>query len=181
MKKLFFALMISAALLCAGSVAFAQEQQRPDAAQMAQKWQDRIESEKIAFLTREMSLTPEEAQSFWPVYNQAQKAQRDAVEASFKAFGALDNAIREGKTGKDIDTLLKAYNAAVTAREASSSQYLKEYLKVLSPEKVAKLYIGEERFRQSQIHRLRKQPAAGDAQPQNGWQPWGRKKDSDKQ
>lgn len=29
-----------------------------------------IESLKIAFLSRQLSLTPEEAQKFWPVYNQ---------------------------------------------------------------------------------------------------------------
>lgn len=32
--------------------------------------EDAIESLKIAFLTKQLSLTPEEAQKFWPVYNQ---------------------------------------------------------------------------------------------------------------
>src|SRR5687767_904503 len=33
---------------------------------------EQIESMKIAFLTNKLSLTPEEAQQFWPVYNQYQ-------------------------------------------------------------------------------------------------------------
>ena len=31
---------------------------------------EQIESQKIAFFTAELELTPEEAQLFWPVYNQ---------------------------------------------------------------------------------------------------------------
>lgn len=187
MKNIVYSLFVCAALLLVGTSAGAQDNNRDprhqNGAQMAQQWQERLESEKIAFLTNEMSLTPKEAQAFWPVYNQAQKEQREAVETSFKAFGELDKAIREGKTGKDIEALLKKYTEAVGLREASTSKYLKEYLKILSSEKVAKLYLGEERFRQSQIHRLR-QPGMGPGQPpqqqpQGGWQPWNRKKDTD--
>ena len=35
-----------------------------------ESWKEKMRSEKIAFLTNEISLTPEEAQLFWPVYNQ---------------------------------------------------------------------------------------------------------------
>ena len=36
-------------------------------------WHDKMMSEKIAFITTELELTPEEAQVFWPVYNQIAK------------------------------------------------------------------------------------------------------------
>ena len=36
-------------------------------------WQEKMMSEKIAFITMELELTPEEAQVFWPVYNQIAK------------------------------------------------------------------------------------------------------------
>ena len=180
MKNFVYVFFASASLLLACASASAQDngsaQRRPDGAQMAQAWQERIESEKIAFLTNEMSLTPAEAQAFWPIYNQAQKEQREAIEASFKAFGELDRAVREGKTGKDIEVLLKKYTDAVAGSDASASKYLGEYLKVLSSEKVARLYIGEEKFRQSQIHRLR-QPGQGQ-QPQGTWNK--KKESSDK-
>lgn len=152
--------MICVSALLAFSVsAFGQ---RGDMGDFAKQWQERLESEKIAFLTNEMSLTPKEAQAFWPVYNQAQKEQREAIEASMKAFADLDNALREGKSGKEIDTLLEKYTKAIDSQN-SSSRNLKEYLKVLPAEKVAKLLVGEEKFRQSQIHRLR--------QPMGGGQP----------
>ena len=128
----------------------------------AKQWQERLESEKIAFLTNEMSLTPKEAQAFWPLYNQAQKEQREAIGESMKTFGELDKALREGKTGKELNNLLERYAKAIDNQNVSS-KYLKEYLKVLPAEKVGQLFIGEEKFRQSQIHRLR--------QPMGGGQP----------
>lgn len=135
-----------------------------------QQWQDRLQSEKIAFLTNEMSLTPQEAQNFWPVYNQAQKEQVEATAASFKAFAELDRAIREKRSESEIGSLLKKYAESLD-RTNVSSKYLKEYLKILSSEKVAKLYIGEEKFRQSKIHGLRQPQMMGG---QNQSRPWPR-------
>lgn len=160
MKALFR--IVSVSILLAVSVAaFGQNNNMGD---FARQWQERIESEKIAFLTNEMSLTPKEAQVFWPVYNQAQKEQREAIEASMKAFGELDKALRDGKTGNEVNALLEKYTKAIDNQDVSS-KYLKEYLKVLPAEKVAKLFLGEEKFRQSQINRLR--------QPMVGGQPMG--------
>ena len=131
-----------------------------------QQWQDRLQSEKIAFLTNEMSLTPQEAQVFWPIYNQAQKEQAKAIEDSFKAYAALDSAVRSGKSEKEITPLLQKYIETLENSD-SSAKYLKEYLKVLSSEKVAKLYIGEEKFRQSKIHGLRQPQMMGGQPPQS--------------
>ena len=36
----------------------------------AQEGNDKIESLKIAYITKRLQLTPEESQKFWPVYNQ---------------------------------------------------------------------------------------------------------------
>ena len=154
------------ALLALSAQAFAQNA-NGNMGDFAKQWQDRIESEKIAFLTNEMSLTPKEAQAFWPIYNQAQKEQRDAIEASMKAFGELDKAIRDGKTGRDLNTLLENYTKAVDDQNVSA-KYLKEYLKVLPAEKVGKLLLGEEKFRQSQINRLRQPMMGGQPGPFGG-------------
>ena len=149
------------ALLALSVQAFAQNN-NGNMGDFAKQWQERLESEKIAFLTNEMSLTPKEAQAFWPIYNQAQKEQREAIEASMKAFGELDKALRDGKTGREVNALLEKYTKAVDEQNVSA-KYLKEYLKVLPAEKVGKLFIGEEKFRQTQINRLR--------QPMGGGQP----------
>ena len=150
--------ILVSALLVLSAQAFAQNT-NGNMGDFAKQWQERLESEKIAFLTNEMSLTPREAQAFWPLYNQAQQEQREAIEASMKAFSELDKAIRDGKTGRDLNALLENYTKAVDDQNVSA-KYLKEYLKVLPAEKVGKLLLGEEKFRQSQINRLR-QPMMG--------------------
>lgn len=155
--KAIVRMIIVSAMLALSVSAFGQDNK--SMGDFAKQWQERLESEKIAFLTNEMSLTPKEAQAFWPLYNQAQAAQRESIEESMKAFGELDKALREGKTGKELSILLERYAKAIDNQD-SASKYLKEYLKVLPAEKVGKLFIGEEKFRQSQIHRLR-QPMGG--------------------
>src|ERR1035437_4885758 len=38
---------------------------------------EKMESMKIAFLTQKLDLTPDEAQKFWPVYNEFQKKREE--------------------------------------------------------------------------------------------------------
>jgi hypothetical protein len=48
-------------------------------AQPGENWEkgkDRVESLKIAFITKELALTPKESQAFWPVYNQHQEKEK---------------------------------------------------------------------------------------------------------
>ncbi|MGV3761789.1 hypothetical protein [Parapedobacter sp.] len=54
--------LIALALLLPVTIAVAQESR-------AERF-ERIEAEKIAFITKELNLTPSEAQKFFPVYNQ---------------------------------------------------------------------------------------------------------------
>ena len=69
-------------------------------------------SEKIAFLTSEMQITPEEAQVFWPVYNQIWKEKDEVMKKIFKSFRELEEALDSGKSGKEINKLMEAYLAA---------------------------------------------------------------------
>ena len=45
-------------------------------AQPRQQAQQRVRAMKIAYLTDRMGLTPDEAQKFWPVYNEYEQEQR---------------------------------------------------------------------------------------------------------
>ena len=119
-----------------------------------QDWREKIESEKIAHLTREMSLTPEEAQVFWPLYNEAQQAKRNDFEAMVETYKALQKAIREGADDATVAPLLKQYLAYQGKSEEIDRTYAEKYLKVLPAAKVAKLLLAEEKFRREQIKKL---------------------------
>jgi phage terminase Nu1 subunit (DNA packaging protein) len=120
------------------------------------KQQEPWMAQKIAYLTEVMDLTTEEAQVFWPIYNQAQKEKREAYKAVKQAYANLDKGIQEGKGKKEIKDLLRQYTAALEATQSIDSKYVTQYERVLPVEKVAKLFIGEETFRRQQIQRLGK-------------------------
>ena len=125
--------------------------QRP---QGGNKWMERMRSERIAFLTAETGMTPDEAQKFWPLYNEAEKTRMEAFGKSMQAYGVLEKAVDDGKPAKEIEQLLNAYLNAQKAAQDVDSNYAKKYLKVLPAEKVAKLFVAEEKFRRNQIGRL---------------------------
>ena len=117
-------------------------------------WRERVRSEKVAFMTREIDLTESEAQVFWPVYNQIQKEQREAFEASKQAYEAMEKGIQEGKTGKEMEKLVKAYIDAKEKNDGFETRSFNKLMKVLPAEKVARYYVAEEKFRHQQIGRL---------------------------
>ena len=66
MKQLIFLILLHAAF---GITALAQGNQRD---------LDKLQAYKIAFLTRKLDLSAEEAQKFWPIYNKYEAELRDA-------------------------------------------------------------------------------------------------------
>jgi len=131
-----------------------QQQNHRQGYDFGRDWQQRMKSEKIAYLTSAMGLTPEEAQKFWPIYNQAEAESGKLTAASMTAYVELSKAVKEGKSGKEIETLVNRYVNAEAATRAIDQKYAPQYLKILSPEKVAKLFVGEEEFRRIQMRKF---------------------------
>lgn len=132
-------------------------------------WKQKMMSEKIAFLTMEINLTPEEAQIFWPVYNQINSERDAAMNDIINTFHAMKKAIDEGKSEKEIAECLNKYIAAQEKlRETDNASY-DRYIKVLSVEKVAKLYVAEEKFRRNHIRSMKEgTPKQDGNRPGNG-------------
>ena len=119
-------------------------------------WQNKVQSEKIGFLTVELNLSPEEAQVFWPVYNGISQTKKELQAKVKEAYMALTKALNEDSTtDKEIDKLLDEYIAAKQAVQDAGKGNAAKYRKVLSSKKVAKLYIAEEKFRRQNIRNLK--------------------------
>lgn len=117
-------------------------------------WKQRMMSEKIAFLTTEIGLTPEEGQAFWPVYNQISQEKDAAMHDTFQKYKKLEEAVKAGKSEKELKALLDDYLQALDKSRSIESGMSAKLAKVLSVEKVVKFYIAEEHFRRHQIHKL---------------------------
>ena len=151
MKKVI-SILCALTVLAAG--AWAQEQQHHRRGGNDNGWRERVRAEKVAFLTQEIDLTESEAQVFWPIYNQIQKEQRESFDAVRQAYEAMDKGLKEGKAGKDMEKLVKAYIDAKEKNEGIETKYLNKLMKALPAEKVARYYVAEEKFRHQQIGRL---------------------------
>ena len=91
-----------------------------------QKDVGRLQAYKIAFLTKKLNLTPEEAQRFWPIYNKYEDELRSA------RIENRQNKASEIVTEEKILNIRKKYNG--------------EFSKALSTEKVNTLFKSEREF-----------------------------------
>ena len=106
------------------------------------KMQERIKSMRIAFITEELSLTPEEAQQFWPIFNQFE-AERKALKKSYNIPSDLNDA---------SDTQAEEAVAASLDMEekeiALKRKYYAQLKNVLSAQKIAKLRKANRAFKE---------------------------------
>lgn len=133
---------------------FAQDQQKQGREDRGAGWLEKVKAARVAFLTTELDLSAEEAQAFWPVYNQAQEEKDAAFKETRTAFKAMNAAIKDGKSDKEVAALLKAYLKAAKVPAELDEEYAPEFLKVLPAAKVAKLYASEEKFRKMQFQNM---------------------------
>lgn len=110
---------------------------------------EKVESMRIAFLTQKLDLTPEEAQKFWPVYNEFQK-KRDELHAKKRAERKAAKENLDSLTDKQIEALVDAEMVFRQKNLDLEKEYHGKFKSILPIKKVAKLYKAEEQF----THRL---------------------------
>ena len=148
--KFLSTLIIAVVALASAAAAYAQPAKGP-----GEDWKKKMMSEKVAYFTVELDLTPAEAQKFWPVYNQVEKERDEANAAVFMTYIELEKAIKEKKSEKEISSILDKYIDALDKQGEIDTKADERYRKVLPVAKVAKLYVSEEEFRRQYIRRLR--------------------------
>lgn len=132
MKKYLLLIMLSLGMVFNG---WAQDGDQKDGA-------NKLEALKIAYLTKKLDLSTEEAQRFWPVYNKyADEIRKVRVEQKDKNLPEIDVEDR-------ILNIRKKYNG--------------EFSKALSPEKANLFFRSEKEFggfiqRELQERRLNRQ------------------------
>ena len=123
MKKIYILIVLI------GLAAFAKAQEELP----SEKKQQDIEALKVAFISKELELTPDEAQKFWPVYNQYAKELKTTIK------GDADVLDRDEK----VLNLRKRYRD--------------QFTKVLGQNRMNRVFNSEGRFRQLLIKSIRDQ------------------------
>lgn len=124
-------------------------------AQRDGRMNERIKAQKVAFITEKLSLTAEEAQQFWPIYN-AFEEKRESIKSGqlreVKITIRQNPDMSDREASKLLDQILDAENEIHNAK-----MKLAEDLKsVLSPKKIIRLRAAEDGFNRELLQHLKK-------------------------
>lgn len=115
---------------------------------------DKIEALKIGFLTDRLSLTPEEARQFWPVYNKYQD-ELEALRKSRRDNILNDNTSLETMSDADLEKMVDNELAFHQSELDILKKYHPQFKKILPIRKVAMLYRAEEDFKRHLLELIR--------------------------
>jgi len=118
-----------------------------------EKW-EKFRSEKIAFLTSSLELTPQEAEKFWPVYNQMEKERWEAQKLR-REMGEKIRDAEQSLSEREITELTREFANSMQKEAHILVKYNEKFLKILPPAKVLKLYKAENEFRMYMIKKFR--------------------------
>lgn len=115
---------------------------------------EQIQAQKIAFISTQLELTPDEAQKFWPIYNRyeaeieaVRKERRGYMRELRKDEGLSDERGYE-LTQKIFETEKKEADIRLS--------YLKEFSVVLGKKKATMVFLAEEKFKRELLDQLKK-------------------------
>lgn len=116
---------------------------------------DRIKTLKVAFITEHVGLTSEEAQQFWPIYNEHEKVmgnirrkERAGIHANIARARDLSN--------EESDDLLDNLIALQFDKQKAEREFLSKLRTVIPAKKVLLLVKSEEDFKRQMIQQFRK-------------------------
>lgn len=123
---------------------------------LLQKKKEQIKALKVAFITSELNLTPDEATKFWPLYNAYEDKQHEIKKQKLKGY--MDRA-----DDNSFDKLSEKEAAGLLAQMESSEEELHQARKkfvanlrgVISPLKILKLKKAEENFNRKLLQQYR--------------------------
>lgn len=139
MKKL----VVVSLVLCFGfSISSAQEKEKG-------KRHERIEALKVAHITSELELTPEESQKFWPVYNKYNEELRTIKKDRKEKLTSFESD-EEARTFINDN-----YNRKMKGLEIHNRMHM-ELAKVVSVRKVAMLEVAEQKFKKEVLSKAKK-------------------------
>jgi len=110
-----------------------------------QEMQEKIKAARIAMITERLNLTPEQAQKFWPIYNEFSSKKREARRELSQALRGID---RENVSEQEMKELVELRLAVKQQELDLEKQYSSRLLNVISNEQMVRLSQAESDFRQ---------------------------------
>jgi hypothetical protein len=118
---------------------------------------ERIEARLIAFITTELDLSTDEAQDFWPIYNEYRE-KFETARAENRPDQKKWDVMSDEEAAQLIESRIKMEEDNIALRK----QYYNDLKPVISNKKIAKLMMVEREFKSKMLsslkERMRKNP-----------------------
>ena len=133
---------------------------------------EKVEAMKVAFITKRLSLTAEEAQKFWPVYNQYE-AEKEAILESTVGSYKEDKKPLDQMTEAEVNKVIENYILFKQKDLELTKKYLIEFKKILPAVKVAKLLTADDQFKRMLLKKAQQGGGPGAPKGPKGPNPGG--------
>jgi len=114
----------------------------------------KIEAQKISYITQQVELSPEEAQQFWPLYNEMSK-KKDAFHLEFRQ---LVRSLKGKAKNLSEDELIRISDrmAELKVEKAKMErEYHYKFKEVLSARQILDLHLAEKQFQGMLLRRIK--------------------------
>jgi hypothetical protein len=128
---------------------------------------EKFSSYKIGFFTKKMNLSPEEAEKFWPVYNEYQKQkmqiQREKIGV-VRDFNQNESTLTDSQLTEMGDKLIKC----ISDESTLAVSFHKKIKEILAPGKIIRYYQAENQYKIQLLKELQenKQQRRGNSDPE---------------
>ncbi len=119
--------------------------------------EEMVKAQKIAFFTEKLNLTTEEAQLFWPVYNEYWQKKNKIIDDRRNAMKFCSENL-EKLSDKEIERYGDLYINFHKQESDLLIEFNEKFKKVLTPEKVIKLYFADYEFKTYLLQQIRNAP-----------------------
>jgi hypothetical protein len=117
--------------------------------------QEAIMSQKIAFITQELQLTTDEAQKFWPIYNEYNAKKDDFTKVKREAEKNARLTGMDKLNDKQAEDLINGELQYEQQLLDLKKEYKDKFKPVIGVKKIVQLYLAEKKFNKFLLKELK--------------------------
>jgi len=134
----------------------AQQRRSPDRQHERSYDKEKLESARIAFITNRLSLTPNQAEKFWPLYNQNMEKRSELMREMTRINRTDTQNLSDNRANELIDRKLEIQQSLLDIEKS----FMKEITTVISPTQALQLG-GVNRDFTRQLYRMQGESRGG--------------------
>lgn len=117
---------------------------------------EQIKAMKVAYITNELSLTPDEAAKFWPLYNAFEDKQQEIRKQKLKGYlDRTDDDSFENVSEKEASAILTQMESTEDELHQAKKKFVASLKGIIPATKILKLKKAEEGFNRKLLQQYR--------------------------